>query len=366
MGLRRHLAALALAGALTACAPGTPTDTSPPPSTADGGSAAPSATSPGTPGQGAPAASAVDWSDVAKRVSPSVVAISVQARQGSSSGSGVVIDDKHVVTNHHVIAAASQGGGQVLVTLHDERVFATRLVGSDAASDLAVLEVVDPPKDLTAIETGSSDDLVVGAPVMAVGNPLGLAGTVTTGIVSALNRPVTAGDASQGSGEPVVTNAIQTSAAVNPGNSGGALVDADGKLVGINSSIATLGQGSGNIGISFAITQRQMQSVVDQILTSGTAQHPWLGVRVQDAIVEVDGSRRWAAGLGVVGADTPAQKAGLKDGDGITAIDGEAVDSALSLIAQVRERRVGSTAKLTVVRDGKQQQLEVSLAARPS
>lgn len=341
---------------------------------ADTGPAAPdaspasSASEPASEPAAVAASAGGDWSATAAQVAPSVVSISVRTSQGGGAGSGVIIDEQgHVVTNHHVIAGATEGG-QILVTLADERVFEASVLGSDQASDLAVLEIADAPADLTPIEVADSDELVVGEPVMAVGNPLGLSGTVTTGIVSALDRPVTAGSAdpsASGAQEPVVTNAIQTSAAINPGNSGGALVDAQGHLVGINSSIASLGQGAGNIGIGFAITSRQMRSVVDQILETGTVQHAYLGVGVGDVIVEVDGAQRWAAGVANVAPDGPAAQAGLQEGDGILAIDDEAVDSALSLIAQIRERPVGTEVTLDIVRDGEAQEITVTLDARP-
>lgn len=337
---------------------------------ADTGPAAPDASPASSASEPAAVAASAggDWSATAAQVAPSVVSISVRTSQGGGAGSGVIIDEQgHVVTNHHVIAGATEGG-QILVTLADERVFEASVLGSDQASDLAVLEIADAPADLTPIEVADSDELVVGEPVMAVGNPLGLSGTVTTGIVSALDRPVTAGSAepsASGAQEPVVTNAIQTSAAINPGNSGGALVDANGQLVGINSSIAALGPESGNIGIGFAITSRQMRSVVDQILETGTVQHAYLGVGVGDVIVEVDGAQRWAAGVANVAPDGPAAQAGLQEGDGILAIDDEAVDSALSLIAQIRERPVGTEVTLDIVRDGEAQQLTVTLDARP-
>lgn len=309
-----------------------------------------------------------DWSATAEAVAPSVVAISVQTTAGTGAGSGVIIDDQaHVVTNHHVIAAAAQGG-QILVTLSDARVLEATVLGSDPASDLAVLEIADAPSDLRPIEVTDSDEVAVGDPVMAIGNPLGLDGTVTAGIVSALDRPVTAsggGPPSSTESEPVVTNAIQTSAAINPGNSGGALVDAQGRLVGINSSIASLGEGSGNIGIGFAITSRQMQSVVEQIVEDGTVEHAYLGIGVADVMVEADGAQRSAAGVANVTEGGPAAEAGLQEGDGIIAIDGEAVDSALSLVAQVRERPVGTEVALTVVRDGQTQEITVALGARP-
>lgn len=316
---------------------------------------------------GADAGVPADWSETAAAVEPSVVAISTRTAQGGGAGSGVILDDEgHVVTNHHVIAGAADGG-QILVTLFDERVVEATVLGSDPASDLAVLEIADAPEDLTPIAVADSDELLVGDPVMAVGNPLGLSGTVTTGIVSALDRPVTAGSGNPSAGgaqEPVVTNAIQTSAAINPGNSGGALVNAQGRLVGINSSIASLGQGSGNIGIGFAITSQQMQSVVDQILETGTVEHSLLGASVGDVVVEVDGAQRWAAGVASVTEGGPAAEAGLREGDAITAIDGEHVDSALSLIAQIRERPVGTEVTLTIARGGQSEEVTATLAAR--
>ena len=183
------------------------------------------------------------WTATSAAVSPSVVAIAVQAQGGSGQGSGVVIDrEGHVLTNNHVVNGGGEGA-EISVTLSDGRTYEATVAGTDPSTDLAVITLKNPPEDLEPIALGDSDALKVGDPVMAVGNPLGLAGTVTTGIVSALDRPVTtSGDESTGGqSEPVVTNAIQTSAAINPGNSGGALVNASGQLVGINSSIAVPG-----------------------------------------------------------------------------------------------------------------------------
>jgi len=193
-------------------------------------------------------ASAPNWSATAAAVSPSVVAISIEGSQSSGQGSGVIFDAKgHILTNNHVVAAGGNGS-RLAVTLNDKRTYDATVVGTDPSTDLAVIKLTDAPDDLKAVALGDANALKVGDQVMAVGNPLGLAGTVTTGIVSALNRPVTTSDRSedpsaQGSSEAVVTNAIQTSAAINPGNSGGALVNAGGQLVGINSSIASLGSG---------------------------------------------------------------------------------------------------------------------------
>ena len=221
---------------------------------------------------------------------------------------------------------------------------------------------------------------------MAIGNPLGLAGTVTTGIVSALNRPVTTAaedDNSQqqnpfGQGQPqtqtggtgdVVTNAIQTSAAINPGNSGGALVNASGQLIGINSAIASLGQSSGSsqsgsIGIGFAIPANEAKSIASQLIDKGTAKHAFLGVSLADGTASDGTSQRAGAQISQISQGTPAAQAGLRKGDVVVAVDGERVDSALALVANIRERGVGDKVSLTVLRDGKQLDLTATLGGQ--
>ena len=320
-----------------------------------------------------------NWTATAAAVSPSVVAI----KTDSGEGSGVIIDGSgHVLTNNHVVAGAQQ----LTVTLSDGRTFKGRIQGTDPSTDLAVVTIEGVPKDLQPISIGDSDDLKVGDPVMAVGNPLGLAGTVTTGIVSALNRPVTTQAAQdeqpqqqnpfgqrqqqQSNADPVVTNAIQTSAAINPGNSGGALVNAGGQLVGINSSIASLGSSgssqSGNIGIGFAIPVREAASIAKQLIADGTAEHAYLGVAPTDGTASDGDATRAGAQVRTVSENTPAQRAGLKAGDVITAVNGERVDSAESLVAHIREYSVGDTVKLTVLRDNKSQEISATLAAAPT
>jgi putative serine protease PepD len=308
-----------------------------------------------------------DWTGVAEQVSPSVVSIGVLTSSGTGSGSGVVWDGEgHVVTNAHVVA----GAREVEVTLADGRTYQAEVVGADTATDLAVLSLENAPDDLTPIEVGDDDNLVVGAPVMAVGNPLGLSGTVTTGIVSALDRPVTTQAADEGR-EPtlVVTNAIQTSAPINPGNSGGALVDASGRLVGINSAIASLsgGQGGqgGNIGIGFAIPVGKAVTAAEQLIEDGSVRHAFLGVGLEDARAESEGAPLTAAGVSQVEPGSPAEEAGLEPGDAIVEIDGERVDSSLSLVAQVRERTTGDEVTITYVRDGARDEVTVTLDARP-
>ena len=322
-------------------------------------------------------ASAPNWAETAAAVSPSVVSITATTGQGGGQGSGVIIDaDGHVLTNNHVVA----GADKLTVTLSDGRTFDAEVRGTDPSTDLAVITISGTPTGLTPVAIGDSDALVVGDPVMAVGNPLGLAGTVTTGIVSALNRPVTTAAESEGQGdpfgqgqsqaEPVVTNAIQTSAAINPGNSGGALVNASGQLVGINSSIASLGSSSGgqsgNIGIGFAIPANEATSIARQLIDSGTATHAYLGVTPQDGQAS-DGSASIAgAEITQIGDNTPASQAGLRDGDVVIKVDGERVESALSLVGHIREQSAGDQVTLTVLRDGKSIEVKATLASKPS
>ena len=312
-----------------------------------------------------------NWTATANAVSPSVVAITVRQTGGEAQGSGVVYDDNgHILTNNHVV----QGGqtGQIQVTLNDGRTYPATIAGTDPSTDLAVLTVKNPPSDLKQISLGNSDELAVGDPVMAIGNPLGLSGTVTTGIVSALNRPVTTGAQQQDpfqqrQSEPVVTNAIQTSAAINPGNSGGALVNADGQLVGINSSIASLGSTggeSGSIGIGFAIPVNEAKAIASQLIDTGSAQHAYLGVAPKDGTASDGTATRTGAEIARVLSGTPAAKAGLKQGDLVVAVDGERVDSATSLVAAIRERQVGDQVTLTVLRDGSTQKVSATLVAR--
>jgi putative serine protease PepD len=319
---------------------------------------------------------APDWSAVAKAVSPSVVSIQL----ANGAGSGVILDKSgHIVTNNHVVQAGGGGNGNgnggIQVTLADGRTYAATVVGTDPSTDLAVIKLSAAPSDLTPISLGNSDTIAVGDPTMAIGNPLGLSGTVTTGIVSAIDRPVSTGSENdspfgQSSAEPVVTNAIQTSAAINPGNSGGALVNAKGELIGINSSIAQLGSGtggqSGNIGIGFAIPVNEAKSIADQLIAHGTAEHAFLGVSARDTVTQDGAAKRAGAEIAAVSDSAPAQQAGIKQGDIVVAIDGESVDSSTALVAQIRERKAGEKVTLTVIRDGKRQDVSVTLAARPS
>ena len=318
-----------------------------------------------------------DWNAVTDAVAPSVVSITVRTGSSGAQGSGVVIDDEgHVLTNHHVVAGASEGG-RITVSLADGSTYRATIAGTDESTDLAVVTIKDPPKDLTPVTLGSSKDLQVGDPVMAVGNPLGLAGTVTTGVVSALDRPVSTSSSDEGGGqglfsqqqsEPVVTSAIQTSAAINPGNSGGALVDASGRLVGINSSIASVGQSSGsagNIGIGFAIPVDEASWIADQLIDDGHANHAFLGVRPTDGTAQLGSASRTGAKVVDVIDGTPAQKAGLERGDLIVSLDDTQVKSAESLVGLVHARKIGTTVPVTYIRDGSEKTVQLTLATAP-
>jgi putative serine protease PepD len=279
-----------------------------------------------------------------------------------------------VLTNNHVVGAAT-GQGAISVTLADGRTYAASIVGTDPSTDLAVIKLASAPSDLTPISIGDSTVLKVGDPVMAVGNPLGLSGTVTTGIVSALNRPVSTSEASpspdgQTSSDTVVTNAIQTSAAINPGNSGGALVNAKGELVGINSSIASLGASEGtqggNIGIGFAIPVKEAQSIAAQLIKTGQAEHAFLGVSAKDTTVKDGSAQRAGAQVASVSDATPAAQAGIKTGDVIIAVNGQPVDSSTALVGQIRAMTAGDKATVTLIRDGARQDVQVTLAVKPA
>ncbi|MGL4172995.1 MAG: trypsin-like peptidase domain-containing protein [Actinomycetota bacterium] len=316
----------------------------------------------------------VNWASVADAVQPSVVAISVESGQGGGQGSGVIVDgDGRILTNNHVVNTG--GGANLTATLFDGRTYRAEIVGTDPSTDLAVIKM-QGAEEITPATLGDSAAVGVGAPVMVVGNPLGLAGTVTTGIVSALDRPVvtTQGGSQsqpQDGREQVVTNAIQTDAAVNPGNSGGALVDAEGRVIGIPSSIATLGQSglgggqSGSIGLGFAIPINEAKAIADQLIQDGQADQPYIGIRLEDASIDQGAAKRSVARITTVESGTPAEQAELKSGDSVLAVNGEPVNGSQSLVAQIRERRSGQQIELTIWRDGREQTVRVTLADRP-
>ena len=301
---------------------------------------------------------AVDWSAVAKEVSDSVVAIDVSTGDGEAKGSGVVISDKgYIATNNHVISGAQQ----IQVTLANGAMYSAQVVGTDTTTDLAVLKLDNPPSDLKVAEFADSDDLAVGESVMAIGNPLGYDDTVTTGIVSALNRPVTVTDDDNNA---IVTNAVQIDAAINPGNSGGPTFNAAGQVIGINSSIASTASSSGtagSIGIGFAIPSNLVKRVTNEIIDNGSVKHVALGITIKSSSVEADGVTRGCAQVQAVTDGGPASKAGVKAGDSIVAFNGKAVNNNYSLLGYVRAAAMGDKVKLTVVRGGNTMDLEVTL-----
>ena len=366
--------------------------------------AVPAASAPAVPAAapGQPAASVPTGSveQVAAKVVPSVVKLRIDMGNQSEEGSGVILSpDGLILTNNHVVAAvndaaggpgASSGQGapsgfgdpnmpdlpglggqggegaasgrdvQATVTFSDGRAVPFTVVGADPADDIAVVRA-QGVSGLTPIALGSSADLKVGQDVVAIGSPLGLQGTVTTGIVSALDRPVASGgeDSSQGT----VLNAIQTDAAINPGNSGGALVNMNGELVGVNSAIATLGGGaensgaqSGSIGLGFAIPVDQAKRIADELISNGTVTHAALGVQLGN-----DPGAHGAA-VAAVTPGGPAAAAGLPDGVVITKVDDKVIDSAEALVATVHSKAPGDSVAVTYVdADGAPKTTQVTL-----
>ncbi|NLH70952.1 MAG: PDZ domain-containing protein [Brooklawnia sp.] len=310
-----------------------------------------------------------DWTTVADSATRAVVAIQVVGSDGTGGqGSGVVIDAAgHIVTNNHVVASSS-ARSSISVVLGNVAYPAT-IVGTDPTTDLAVIKLNELPPDLEVMGFADLSSVQVGDPVMAIGNPLGLNDTVTTGIVSALNRPVTtraiSDTTSTQQGDLVVTAAIQTNAAINPGNSGGALVNTSGQLVGITSSIASLSSSSdsqsGNIGLGFAIGADQVQYVAEQLISQGYADHPQVGLSATD----VSGSGQLGARVVRITQGSPAEQSGVQVGDLITAVDGVPVPSTESLVALVRAGRVGEPIELTLIRGGQTQTVTVTPVAAP-
>jgi putative serine protease PepD len=300
---------------------------------------------------------------VAARLLPSVVSIEERAPNGSGGeGTGVILSaDGLILTNNHVVAEAADGGA-LSVTLNDGSTTSATIVGRDPVTDLAVIRA----KGVSGLRTatlGRSSDLRAGETVVAIGSPLGLQGTVTSGIVSALNRPVRTGDASSGDATSTVIDAVQTDAAINPGNSGGPLVNLAGQVVGINSAIASLGGGSGqsgSIGVGFSIPIDQARWIAKQLIDSGHATHAQLGVSVRDAL-STDSAGTAGAYLAAVTPGGGAQAGGLQAGDIVTKVDDRRIDGADSLIAATRSHRPGEKVQLTYVRGGKTHQTTVTL-----
>ena len=306
--------------------------------------------------------------DIAARSLPSVVTIKVKGSGGSGTGSGFVLrKDGYILTNNHVVDAAA-ATGKITVLFSDGKSSDAKIIGRDESYDLAVLRV--DRSDLPVLALGASSTVVVGDLVIAVGAPLGLDSTVTSGIVSALNRPVTAGR--EGDSTASFINAIQTDAAINPGNSGGPLLDMAGRVIGVNSAIARVassqspdGGQSGNIGVGFAIPSDQARKTAEQLIATGKATHPIIGVLIDPTYV----------GEGVKIADTPvkgkppitkggpADKAGLRPGDVIITFAGRPVTDPDEFVVAIRARAVGDEVELTVRRGSTERTVKMTLQA---
>ncbi|GAA1277787.1 trypsin-like peptidase domain-containing protein [Sphaerisporangium rubeum] len=292
---------------------------------------------------------------VAAKVLPSVVSLDVRGNSEAGTGSGFLIKGGYIVTNNHVVAAASSTG-TIKVTFSSKKSTQGRIVGRDPSSDIAVVKP-DTTFGAPEIVLGNSDKVVVGDPVIAIGSPLGLTGTVTTGIISSLNRPVTAGG--EGGSESSFINAIQTDAAINPGNSGGPLVNGAGEVIGVNSAIATLGGSlgggqSGSIGLGFSIPINHVRRIAEELITTGTAKKSRIGVQL-DENYQGEGVRiatEAVAGQEPVIPGGPADKAGLKAGDIILEIDGNPMTQPSELIVTVRSKAPGTKINVKYQRNG--------------
>lgn len=296
---------------------------------------------------------------VASSVLPSVVTIQVAGQQGEGSGSGIILSaDGTILTNNHVVEVA-EGGGTVRVYFDDGTSAPAEILGTDPLTDTAVIKA-EGVSDLTAATIGQSANLDVGQDVVAFGAPFGLDSTVTSGIVSALDRPVNVGSDSEGNS--TTYPAIQTDAAINPGNSGGPLVDMSGAVVGINSSIRTASQGTesgGSIGLGFAIPIDEVMPIVDQMIAGETPTHARLGIRVSDAGSAAEGAT--GALVSQVSEGSTAAAGGLQEGDVITRIEDTVITDADSLVATIRSYRPGDSVEVTWQRDGQEQTASLEL-----
>ena len=324
----------------------------------------------------------VSWVSAASLTAlPSVVTINVGSSTSGGSGSGVFLtSDGYILTNAHVVTLDGQTGEPTVeVQTFDKRTYSAKIIGTDPINDLAVIKV-DSPIIFTPIDFADSSAINVGDSVVAIGAPLGLAASVTSGVVSALNRTIAVADSSspdkngsglqlwQGSGSaPVSLRVIQTDAAINPGNSGGALVNSAGKLIGINVAIASTGSSSGgqsgNIGVGFSIPSNVAQRVSQEIIKNGKASHALLGAMVSDEPFNSASSSSFSVGAMIkeVVVGGPAEKAGLKAGDLVTKFNGETILEAGDLTAAVRWEAASAEATLEFLRDGKTQTLRLTL-----
>ncbi len=296
---------------------------------------------------------------VAAKVLPSTVQIVAEydGKDQGATGSGFVLDKQgHIITNNHVVQQADEDKGPIEVIDQDGNHLKASVVGRSTVYDIAVLRVANA-KGLTPAAVGSADQMRVGETVVAIGSPLGLSATVTSGIISAVNRPVTTGE---GENDNSYINAVQTDAAINPGNSGGPLVNLQGQVVGVNSAIASLGSQAasdqgGNIGVGFAIPIEQVEVTTSQILRTGRAQYPVIGANVRGT-QKLDG-----ATVESISAGMPADDADLKVGDVIRKVDGKPVSGSIDLVVAIRTHVPGEKVTLTVDRKGKTFEVKVGL-----
>jgi putative serine protease PepD len=315
---------------------------------------------------------------VAAKALPSVVTIEAKAGGGAGgngeteggTGTGFVYDrEGHILTNNHVVASAADGG-TVSATFSNGKKYDAEVVGRAEGYDVAVLKLKDAPSGLNPLALGNSEQVAVGDSTIAIGAPFGLSNTVTTGIISAKNRPVASGDGS--SGKNSYMSALQTDASINPGNSGGPLLDSRGAVIGINSAIQSAGSGglgqsqAGSIGLGFAIPINQAKNVAEQLIKTGKPVYPVIGATV-DMSSKDSGAKIAAEGAGgtpSVTPDGPAAKAGFKAGDVITKFNGKPIDSGPTLISEIWNHKPGDKVTLTYQRDGKEHKAEVILGKR--
>ncbi|WP_330331564.1 trypsin-like peptidase domain-containing protein [Streptomyces sp. NBC_00536] len=308
---------------------------------------------------------------LAAKALPSVVTIEAQGGDGEGgTGTGFVYDQQgHILTNNHVVASAANGG-KLSATFSNGKRYDAEVVGRAQGYDVAVLKLKNPPSGLNPLQLGDSDKVAVGDTTIAIGAPFGLSNTVTTGIVSAKNRPVASGD---GAGtKNSYMSALQTDASINPGNSGGPLLDGRGAVIGINSAIQSAGNGgfgggqAGSIGLGFAIPINQAKNVAEQLIKTGKPTYPVIGVSV-DLQSKTDGakiSEQGAAANELVDPAGPAGKAGLKPGDVITQFGDKTIDSGPTLISEIWTYKPGDTVKLTYLRGGKPTTVDITLGSR--
>jgi putative serine protease PepD len=311
--------------------------------------------------------------NVAAKALPSTVTIEAESSSGSGgTGTGFVFDTQgHILTNNHVVAEAVDGG-KLTATFPDGKKYDAEVVGHAQGYDVAVIKLKNAPSDLKPLTLGDSDRVAVGDSTIAIGAPFGLSNTVTTGIISAKNRPVASSDGSASS-KASYMSALQTDASINPGNSGGPLLDAQGAVIGINSAIQSSGSGglggtsqSGSIGLGFAIPINQAKHVAQQLIKTGKPVYPVIGasVSLEDGTGGAKITEQGASGSAAVTSGGPADKAGLKPGDVITKLDDQVIDSGPTLIGEIWTHQPGDVVKLTYTRDGKTHTAEVTLGQR--